>query len=320
MAEKVRASRNRTVQLSEADKVELLGKTLFPAGDMLVEKEVENRTLCGDFFQIAPLLPRNFADLIIVDPPYNLTKNFNGTLFCRKSAADYENYTRQWMQLIFPLIKPTGSVYVCCDWDTSLIVGRVLSEFFHIRNRITWQREKGRGAAANWKNSSEDIYFATVGDKYTFNLDAVKIRRRVIAPYRCDGKPKDWVESENGNFRDSCPGNFWDDITIPFWSMPENTDHPTQKPEKLLAKLILASSNENDLVFDPFLGSGSTGVTAKKLSRRYCGVEIDPYFCACAEKRLLMADEDKSIQGFDGKIFYERNSMPVKKVRKNQLP
>ena len=123
------------------------------------------------------------------------------------------------------------------------------------------------------------------------------------------------MESADGNYRDSCPGNFWDDITVPFWSMPENTDHPAQKPEKLLAKLILASSNENDVVFDPFGGSGSTAVAAKKLNRRYCSVEIDREFCALTEKRLQIAGSDRSIQGFDGKVFYERNSGPLIKKR-----
>ena len=115
----------------------------------------------------------------------------------------------------------------------------------------------------NWKNGMEDIWFATLSDQYTFNLEAVKIRKRVIAPYRSDGCPRDWEATESGKFRNTCPSNFWDDISIPYWSMPENTAHPTQKPEKLLAKLILASSNPGDLVFDPFLGSGTTSVTAK---------------------------------------------------------
>ena len=113
----------------------------------------------------------------------------------------------------------------------------------------------------------EDIWFATLSNKYTFNVDDVKIRRKVIAPYRIEGKPKDWTETEDGNFRDTCPSNFWDDISVPYWSMSENTAHPTQKPEKLIAKLILASSNADDFIFDPFLGSGTTSVVAKKLGR-----------------------------------------------------
>ncbi len=309
--EKIRAPRNRTLRVTAGEAEELLKRTLFPDGKILNFPEAENRIICADIFAVSPLLPRKFADLIIADPPYNLTKNFNGRIFRSGGIAEYEAYTRQLLTAIAPLLKPEGSIYVCCDWASSPVIGRVLGEFFELRNRITWQREKGRGAAANWKNCSEDIYFATAGKNYTFNLDAVKIRRKVIAPYRCDGNPKDWVESADGNYRDSCPGNFWDDITVPFWSMPENTDHPAQKPEKLLAKLILASSNENDVVFDPFGGSGSTAVAAKKLNRRYCSVEIDREFCALTEKRLQIAGSDRSIQGFDGKVFYERNSGPL---------
>jgi site-specific DNA-methyltransferase (adenine-specific) len=90
--------------------------------------------------------------------------------------------------------------------------------------------------------------------------------------------------------------------------MPENTDHPTQKPEKLLAKIILASSNPGEVVLDPFLGSGTTAVVAKKLGRRYVGIEIDETYCSLAEKRLEMADVDKTIQGYEDGVFWERNS------------
>ena len=91
--------------------------------------------------------------------------------------------------------------------------------------------------------------------------------------------------------------------------MPENTDHPTQKPEKLLAKILLASSNETDVVFDPFLGSGTCSVVAKKLRRRFFGVEIDPYYCCLTEKRLDLADSDPAIQGYSEGVFWERNTL-----------
>lgn len=186
-------------------------------------------------------------------------------------------------------------------------------------NRITWQREKGRGAKSNWKNSMEDIWFAVKNpNDYYFNVEAVKLRKRVIAPYRENGKPKDWNESEEGKFRLTCPSNFWDDISIPFWSMPENTDHPTQKPEKLYAKLILASSREGDLILDPFMGSGTACVTAKKLKRHYCGIEINEEYCLWALKRLSMAEEDNSIQGYSDGIFWERNSQMTKTKKKCQ--
>lgn len=169
---------------------------------------------------------------------------------------------------------------------------------------------KGRGAASNWKNCAEDIWFCTLSDDYRFNTDAVKLRRRVKAPYRdAIGRPKDWESSEAGNFRLTHASNLWTDVTVPFWSMPENTDHPNQKPEKLIAKLILASTNPADVVFDPFLGSGTTSVVAAKLGRDYIGVEIDRPFCEIAEKRLAAAGRNSSIQGYADGVFWERNSL-----------
>lgn len=269
--------------------------------------DVIDKTITGDSFEVMPLLPPESFDLIIADPPYNLTKSYNGSVFRKQARAEYEAYTRLWLSLALPLLKEGGTMYVCCDWESSLTIGNVLGEFLTVRNRITWQREKGRGAAANWKNGMEDIWFATKGDDYYFDLSSVKQRRRVVAPYRKDGKPKDWTETASGAYRDTCPSNFWDDITIPFWSMSENTAHPTQKSEKLLAKLILASSRTGAAVFDPFLGSGSTSVTAKKLARHYVGIEKEERYCVWAEKRLEAAETDKAIQGYENGIFYDRN-------------
>jgi site-specific DNA-methyltransferase (adenine-specific) len=144
----------------------------------------------------------------------------------------------------------------------------------------------------------------------------VKIRRKVVAPYKVDGKPKDWVESSQGNYRDTHPSNFWDDVTIPYWSMPENTEHPTQKPEKLMAKLVLASSNPGDIVLDPFLGSGTTAVVAKKLGRTFIGIEREEEYCALAQRRLELSNADKSIQGYTDNVFWERNSLSQQLAKK----
>lgn len=327
--EKARASRNRTIQLTEGE-ADIYKQRLIVANDLkLSDKSFLNKTINDDMMSILPLLPNEFADLIILDPPYNLTKDFHGNKFSARSQEDYIAYLRQWMPLVVEKLKPTGSLYLCGDWHCSAAMQLVLSEHLNILNRITWQREKGRGAASNWKNGMEDIWFAVKDpSNYFFNLDAVKIKRQVIAPYRQDGKPKDWEETEGGNFRMTCPSNFWDDISVPFWSMPENTDHPTQKPEKLIAKLVLASSKEGDVVFDPFLGSGTTSVVAKKLHRHYCGVEINTEYCCWAEKRLEMADNDASIQGYVNGVFWERNTLNkqnskaihIKKVAVNDAP
>ena len=271
-------------------------------------ESILDKTLLGDTFEILSLMPEKFIDLLIVDPPYNIDKDFHGNKFKKSADSIYEEYTKAWIEKVLPLLKNTASVYVCCDWKSSIVIASVLKRYFYIQNRITWQREKGRGALYNWKNGMEDIWFATVSKDYTFNVDAVKTRRRVVAPYKIDGKPKDWEETDEGNFRNTHPSNFWDDISIPYWSMPENTAHPTQKPEKLLAKLILASSNEKDIVLDPFLGSGSTSVCAKKLGRHYVGIEQNEQYCVWSEKRLEMADSDKRIQGYEDGVFWERNA------------
>lgn len=255
-------------------------------------------------------LPDAFVDLLFLDPPYNLNKAFNGRKFKKGSQEQYAAMLDEWLTPLVRLLKPTASVYICSDWNACGAIQTVAAKYFTIRNRITWEREKGRGAKTNWKNCSEDIWFCTISDEYTFNVDAVKLKRKVMAPYtKENGEPKDWDREKAGDFRLTAPSNLWTDITVPFWSMPENTDHPTQKPEKLLAKIILASTNAGDVVLDPFLGSGTTSVAAKKLGRNYIGIEQDEAFCCLAEKRLEMAETDKSIQGYHDGVFWERNTV-----------
>jgi site-specific DNA-methyltransferase (adenine-specific) len=271
--------------------------------------EVRDKLYCQDVFIALRCLPDRSVDLMFADPPYNLTKSFNDRKFRKSSLDEYSEWLESWLAQTIRILKPAASVYICGDWRSSAAIQRVGEKYLIPQNRITWEREKGRGAKSNWKNCSEDIWFFTVSDDYYFNVDAVKVMRQVIAPYTDgNGAPKDWSETENGRFRVTHPSNLWTDLTVPYWSMPENTDHPTQKPEKLLAKIILASSREDDLVFDPFNGSGTTTVVAKKLGRRYLGVEIDETFCCLAQKRLDLASVDRTIQGYGDGVFWERNT------------
>jgi site-specific DNA-methyltransferase (adenine-specific) len=274
--------------------------------------EVRDRVFCQDVFEALPKLPHQSVDLMFADPPYNLTKSFNDRKFKKISIDKYSEWLDSWMSLVSRILKPTASIYICGDWRSSAAIHRLGEKYFIPQNRITWEREKGRGAKSNWKNCSEDIWFFTASENYYFNVDAVMLKRQVIAPYTDrNGDPKDWTETENGRFRVTHPSNLWTDVTVPYWSMPENTDHPTQKPEKLLAKIILASSKEGNLVFDPFNGSGTTTVVAKKLGRRYLGVEVDETYCCLALKRLELADSDSTIQGYVDGVFWERNTKKV---------
>lgn len=303
----MKAERNRTIDISVEEGREYLDRCIS-VSEAVPVSTILDRTILGDTFEVLNHLPHNFVDLMIVDPPYNIAKDFHGNKFKKTSEALYEEYTEEWIMAVKPLLKEHATIYVCCDWESGMIIGPLIRKHFKLQNRISWQREKGRGALSNWKNGMEDIWFATNSNDYTFNVEDVKLRRRVIAPYKVDGKPKDWEETTDGNFRNTYPSNFWDDISIPYWSMPENTAHPTQKPEKLLAKLILASSNPGDVVFDPFLGSGSTSVTAGKLGRHYVGIEQNPQYCVWTEKRLEMSKSDSTIQGYADGVFWERNT------------
>ena len=295
--------------------------SLLTLGMRVFAEQLSDSIIHQDFFDASRWLPEHFIDLLVMDPPYNLSKNYNGSQFQEKSCREYQDWFRRVIEQLQPKLASHATIYVCSDWKTSLLIAPLLQEYFQVRNRITWEREKGRGSKSNWKNNTEDIWYCTVSDDYVFNVDAVKLKRKVIAPYRqADGKPKDWQENVDGNYRLTHPSNVWTDITIPFWSMPENTDHPTQKPEKLIAKLVLASSNEGDFVFDPFLGSGTTAVVAKKLNRRYCGIEQDNEYCCWAAKRIRLAENDSTIQGYSDGTFWDRNTLGDQKQKAAKRP
>ena len=311
---KQRAPGNRTLFCTE-EELSDYSRQILRLRENAAQTAITGRLLAGDVFAIAKFLPTQFVDLLILDPPYNLLKNFNGNVFRKKGAKEYALWFHRLIERLDPLLKPDATIYVCSDWRTSALVQPVLSSRFQVRNRITWEREKGRGAKTNWKNNTEDIWFCTKSDSYYFDVDAVKLKRRVLAPYRLNGKPKDWQQEKSGNYRMTHPSNIWTDLTVPFWSMPENTDHPTQKPEKLIAKLILASSTDGDFVFDPFVGSGTTAVVAEKLKRRWSGVDINAEYLCWALKRLANAKADSRIQGYSDGVFWERNSFSEMKIR-----
>jgi len=312
-----RAPANRTLTLSDEDLARYKA-TLAKLNSASAVDDLRDKLICQDVFTALPNMADQCVDLMFADPPYNLNKSFNDRKFRKTSIDEYAEWLDSWLAQTVRVLKPTASVYICGDWRCSAAIHRVGEKYFIPQNRITWEREKGRGAKSNWKNCSEDIWFFTVSEDYYFDVEAVMLKRQVIAPYTDpNGAPKDWTENENGRFRLTHPSNLWTDLTVPYWSMPENTDHPTQKPEKLLAKVILASSREADLVFDPFNGSGTTTVVAKKLGRHYLGVEIDETYCCLAAKRLELASINRSIQGYADGMFWERNtkSLPRKDAK-----
>lgn len=311
---KPRSPRNRTLRLTEEDERRLSPEILelCPSGGAGPIDAIDaiDRVVHGEVLEVCPRLERGAYSLLVADPPYNLGKDFGSGRWAPMADDEYEAWTGAWLDRALSLLKPGASIYVCGDWRSSSAVYRALSRRVEVRNRIVWEREKGRAAAANWKSAHEELWYAVVpGAEPYFDREAVRLRRRVLAPYRdSEGGAKDWVEDRDGRWRDTAPSNCWTDLSVPFWSMPENTEHPTQKPEKLAAKLLLASSAPGDAVLDLFAGSGTTSVVARKLGRRFTAVEAERAWCLAALRRLELAAGDARIQGLERGVFLERNA------------
>ena len=145
---KVRALRNRTLTCNETE-IAKLSESLIQLSSPTSVQYITDKIIHQDFIEACHFLPERFVDLLIVDPPYNLTKNYNGHLFRSKQAEDYVTWFEDIVTSFMTILRPNATVYVCSDWKTSNLIFPVLDRYFHVRNRITWEREKGRGAKAN---------------------------------------------------------------------------------------------------------------------------------------------------------------------------
>lgn len=278
------SERNKTIRLSDEDRLWLQHR--LPSRSCLksIESCVGN-VIHHDMMDCLPIMPWGSIDLLILDPPYQ-----------ERNEPTYARWFERMIAGTLPLLKRTASFYVCADWRTSMVIGPILDRYAKVRNRITWDRGKGRGIQNNFRMNSEDVWFCTMSDSYRFQADQVMHRK--VAPATYAGFER---------IRDVTPSNLWNDITVPFWAMDENTDHPWQKSEKMIAKMVLASSSPGDVVFDPFLGSGTTAVVCQKLKRRWIGIEKDIRRCLVALKRLDRIEDDE-IQGYVDGVFWERNT------------
>ena len=155
MQKKNRAERNRTLCLSD-DEISDLEKRLLTLDLLKAGGEILDKTLNSGILESIEFIPDEFADLIIIDPPYNLNKDFNGNVFRSMDDSSYEAYVESWFPSVCKKLKSSGSLYMCGDWKCTAVLQRVLERHLSVLNRITWQREKGRGAQSNWKNAMED--------------------------------------------------------------------------------------------------------------------------------------------------------------------
>lgn len=229
-----------------------------------------NKVIQGDCLVEMAKIHDESVDLIILDPPYNLSMD----KWDRFTSEGYIKLLELVSNECGRIIKDTGSVWCFSGWSSVEVVRSQFCRNFFLQNWIIWDRIKGRGAKYNLVSTREDILWFTKSDIYTFNKQSSSIKKITKG-----------MGLKNG---DDCRklSNVWTDISpIVPWSM-ERVEHPTQKPVKLVERIIKISSNQNDLILDPFAGSGTTGVASKNLNRNYILIEKEPKYVEIINKRL----------------------------------
>ena len=284
-----------------------------PAGSERPLSDFVNRLHAGDAAAIMARMPSESVDLVVADPPYNLGKPFGGAegengralenagddgtgRRHRMGWAEYEEFTRRWLEQAVRLLKPTGSLYVFMGVGFIARLFLLLQESFELtfNSWIVWHYTQGVGRKRGFSPRHEDILFFTRSQDFTFDLDAVRI-------------PQKYYRKRN-NMAGANPGDVWQFSHIHYCSR-EREGHPTQKPEALMARMIRASSHPGDLVLDPFAGSGTSCRVAQVLERRYIGIDLNPDYIRAAEQRLA-----RPFQGFDSADERSRRE-PVRSER-----
>ena len=236
-------------------------------------------------------IPDESIDLIFVDPPYNIGKNFNGLKDKWKNEDDYLSWCYQWIDLCIQKLKPSGSMYIMTSTQFMPYFDIFIRKKMDILSRIVWSYDSSGVQAKNYYGSMYEPILFCVKDKnsYTFNAKDIMVEaktgsKRKLIDYRKN--PPQVYSSEK------VPGNVWDFARVRY-RMDEYENHPTQKPIALLDRIIKASSNEGDTILDPFSGTFTTGFVAKQLSRKSISIEIQEEYLKIGLRRLQIRDEYK---------------------------
>ena len=242
-----------------------------------------NQVIQGNVLEILPQIPSSFVTLAPIDPPFGIGyQNKDWDKF--ESQEEFLKFSEKWIKEVFRILKDNGTLYCFMAWQNAAEIKLILDNYGTIRNWITWTRLKGRGTKKNYKSMKEEVFYYTKTDKFIWNPQ--QILKKHVFPYVKDGKPRGWFLDADGNkVRWTGVGNSWS-YTPPFWKMKEWYGHPSQKPELMYERMILASSNEGDTILDIFSGSGTASVVAKKLNRNFICVENDPYWVDVIKRRL----------------------------------
>lgn len=243
-------------------------------------------------------------DLVAVDPPYLIGYGNNDW-----DKHDFVYFTEKWMEIIVKKLKPTGSMWAFMAKDNCFTWSKCEKGFVnimedygtvHMENWVTWARQKGRGSNGHLKSQREELFHFTKNpNKYTWNPQ--KMLREVIAPYVKDGRPRGWfIDSDGNRKRFTGLGNVWTYSSPQFNGISEPQYHPSQKPVMIMERIIRLSSNENDLILDPFMGSGTSAIACKLSNRNFIGFEKDVNYYNFAKQRI----ESFNILNYPGYNLY----------------
>jgi site-specific DNA-methyltransferase (adenine-specific) len=215
-----------------------------------------------------------------------------------KAWHEYEDFTREWLGQCVRILKPSGSIYVFMGVQFISTIFAMLEDHFglNFNSWITWHYTQGMGRKLGFSPRHEDLLYFTKTDQFTFNLDDVRV-------------PQKYFRTRN-NMAGANPGDVWQFSHVHYCSA-EREEHPTQKPEALMERMILASSNEGELVLDPFLGSGTTCRVASILKRKWIGIDLNPAYIAMSERR--MADRSATFDSFDPRLKRTPRDLPGNK-------
>ena len=226
----------------------------------------------------------NSVDLIFIDPPYNIGKNFNGKKDKWKTDQLYINWCYQWLDLCMDKLKETGSIYLMSATQFMPYFDIYLREKLEILSRIIWYYDSSGVQAKKYFGSRyEPILFAVKDKKnYTFNAENILVSAKTGATRKLIDYRKNPPQLYNTK---KVPGNVWEYPRVRY-RMAEYENHPTQKPMVLLDRIIKASSNIGDVILDPFSGTFTTSYVAKSLNRQSIGIEINEEFIKIGLRRV----------------------------------
>lgn len=258
--------------------------------NLTYEENEQSMVILGDCLNVLKAIKDNSVDLIFADPPYGIGKDFGNNSDYFKDIDEYFNWCKQWIDECMRILKENGTMYFMTSTQYMPILDRYVDEKYYVINRIVWTYDSS-GVQSKKKFGSlyEPILMITHNSKsnYTFNYNDIMVEAKTGATRKLIDYRKTPPQPYNTK---KVPGNVWEFSRVRY-KMEEYENHPTQKPESLLERIILASSNEKEIVLDPFSGSFTTSAVAIRLGRKAIGIELNEDYYKIGIRRTAISND-----------------------------